>query len=476
MDDEGLAMLVFADIDIDGSGTLEAKELDMAARKLGVVLTQKQIDTAFAAMDADGNGDVDFQEFFVWFKELQKEGLHGRGGWAQVAAMRAAYYMERIKGNDEKARQLLAEMDSAEARQERHDERMKQLAAQKKLNKGGPEARREKLRQAQLRLLTGRADIDMEALSPGEPGTAPSLEHPRFGRVPGRRASPTRRAQLPGQGHCGHLSHSHTHSFRGSAATGGPLGRSPERPAEDAAIRDIAAELTRDAAIAADAELDGALASWADTSEQLESLRRVPAGTRLQPATVPRPQGWRAGAASTSLGGVVGARKIEAMLLIAAEQRAVAPENSSPLGGKSVRVEMQAEKLLLGAAVSQKSPRGERAALLSAGMAQMLEAESRATSPAIGLDKKRGNPYLRHGGSVIVGSGTRKDPEVTINHAQRSDSPPREIKDEATLEAEASQRVRLKKGRESAAWADRTRAGLIAAGPGAVHVGKSYRA
>lgn len=471
MDDEGLAMLVFAEIDVDESGTLDKDELDMAARKLCVALTQKEIDVGFAAMDTDGDGDVDFGEFFEWFKELQKQGLHGRGGWAQVAAIHAAYYMERIKGNDEKARQLLAEMDSSEAKQERHDQRMKQLAHRKKVNKGGPEARREELRQAQLRLLTGRADIDVDALSPGEPGLAPSLDHPRFGRIPGRRASPTRRAQLPGQGHCGHLSHSHTHSFAGSAATGGLLqsGRaSPERPA------DIAAELTRvdAAAIAGEAELDGALASWADTSEQLESLRRVPAGTRLQPATVPRPQGWRAGAASTS--SASGARKIEAMLLIAAEQRAVAPESSSPLGGRAVRITIQAEKLLGGAAVSKKSPRGERAELLSAGMAQMLEAESRATSPAVGLDKKRGNPYLRHGGSLIVGSGTKMDPQIMVDHGQSSDSPPRVIKDEATLEAEAAQRARLKKGRESVAWADRTRAGLIAVGSQGVHTGKSY--
>ena len=36
MDDEGLAMLVFADIDVDNSGALDKDEFDMAARKLGV--------------------------------------------------------------------------------------------------------------------------------------------------------------------------------------------------------------------------------------------------------------------------------------------------------------------------------------------------------------------------------------------------------------------------------------------------------
>ena len=110
MDDEGLAMLVFADIDVDNSGALDKDELDMAARKLGVALTQREIDAGFAAMDNDGNGEVDFDEFFEWFKELKKKDRTERGGWAQVAQIRAAYYMQRIKGNDGKARELLAAM------------------------------------------------------------------------------------------------------------------------------------------------------------------------------------------------------------------------------------------------------------------------------------------------------------------------------------------------------------------------------
>jgi hypothetical protein len=110
MDDEGLAMLVFADIDVDNSGALDKDELDMAARKLGVALTQREIDAGFAAMDNDGNGEVDFDEFFEWFKELKKKDRTERSGWAQVAQIRAAYYMQRIKGNDDKARELLAAM------------------------------------------------------------------------------------------------------------------------------------------------------------------------------------------------------------------------------------------------------------------------------------------------------------------------------------------------------------------------------
>ena len=53
-DEEELARLVFADIDMDGSGTLDKLEIDTAARKLGVALTQREIDEGFTAMDTDG--------------------------------------------------------------------------------------------------------------------------------------------------------------------------------------------------------------------------------------------------------------------------------------------------------------------------------------------------------------------------------------------------------------------------------------
>ena len=110
MDDEGLARMVFDDIDLDGNGTLDKGEIDTAARKLGVALTQQEINDGFHAMDVDSNGVVDFDEFFEWFQTMQKKHKSERSGWSQVAQLRAAYYKERIKGNDHKARDLLAAM------------------------------------------------------------------------------------------------------------------------------------------------------------------------------------------------------------------------------------------------------------------------------------------------------------------------------------------------------------------------------
>jgi hypothetical protein len=58
------------------------------------------------------------------------------------------------------------------------------------------------------------------------------------------------------------------------------------------------------------------------------------------------------------------------------------PARSSPLGGKPVAIELKADWLLTvgGPSVGgpKVSPRGERAALLSAATAEMLELESRS--------------------------------------------------------------------------------------------------
>lgn len=110
MDDEGVARFVFAEIDADSSGTLDKEEINTAARQLGVALTQREIDDGFQEMDLDGNGEVDFPEFFKWFGTMKKKHKTERNMWAKVAQLRAAYYKERIKGNDEKARELLASM------------------------------------------------------------------------------------------------------------------------------------------------------------------------------------------------------------------------------------------------------------------------------------------------------------------------------------------------------------------------------
>jgi Ca2+-binding EF-hand superfamily protein len=58
---------LFDRIDVDGSGTLDRNEISMLATKMGRGLKAEELDAAMAAMDKDGNGTVDFDEFYSWY-------------------------------------------------------------------------------------------------------------------------------------------------------------------------------------------------------------------------------------------------------------------------------------------------------------------------------------------------------------------------------------------------------------------------
>ncbi|XP_026402123.1 caltractin-like isoform X1 [Papaver somniferum] len=49
--------------DTDGSGTIDAKELNVAMRALGFEMTEEQITQMIADVDKDGSGAIDFDEF-----------------------------------------------------------------------------------------------------------------------------------------------------------------------------------------------------------------------------------------------------------------------------------------------------------------------------------------------------------------------------------------------------------------------------
>ncbi|WJX82362.1 putative calcium-binding protein cml13 [Trifolium repens] len=49
--------------DTDGSGTIDAKELNVAMRALGFEMTEEQIEQMIADVDRDGSGAIDYDEF-----------------------------------------------------------------------------------------------------------------------------------------------------------------------------------------------------------------------------------------------------------------------------------------------------------------------------------------------------------------------------------------------------------------------------
>lgn len=54
---------IFNRYDADGSGTIEARELGQVMRDLGHEMTAEELDTMVAAIDQDGSGEIDFEEF-----------------------------------------------------------------------------------------------------------------------------------------------------------------------------------------------------------------------------------------------------------------------------------------------------------------------------------------------------------------------------------------------------------------------------
>eukprot|EP01052_Picozoa_sp_SAG31_P034190 SAG31_NODE_3959_length_3718_cov_1.526389_1_plen_265_part_00 len=58
---------MFKELDFDNSGTLDNTEIRTLAHKLGRFLTRSELDRAMCEMDADGSGEIEFEEFRDWW-------------------------------------------------------------------------------------------------------------------------------------------------------------------------------------------------------------------------------------------------------------------------------------------------------------------------------------------------------------------------------------------------------------------------
>merc|ERR1719174_399723 len=62
---------VFAACDDKNDGLIDSKELDGLLRRLGVVLSHDQVEQMLIKYDADGSGEIDFQEFSAMMVDLK---------------------------------------------------------------------------------------------------------------------------------------------------------------------------------------------------------------------------------------------------------------------------------------------------------------------------------------------------------------------------------------------------------------------
>ena len=68
---------VFDSLDEDGSGFLDRAEVEKASGVLGAglgfIMSAEELDKQFTAMDPDGDGEVTFEEFQVWWNGEERK-------------------------------------------------------------------------------------------------------------------------------------------------------------------------------------------------------------------------------------------------------------------------------------------------------------------------------------------------------------------------------------------------------------------
>ena len=67
----------------------ESKSIGSLAEKLGKQMSDEELDEAMAAMDLDGEGDIDLEEFQAWFSQSEG-GIQEAGTSTPVVLVSAA--------------------------------------------------------------------------------------------------------------------------------------------------------------------------------------------------------------------------------------------------------------------------------------------------------------------------------------------------------------------------------------------------
>lgn len=61
---------LFNEVDVDHSGFIDKREVNILLGKLGLKVDSKQIDEGFNKIDKDHSGKIEYEEFYDWFSSI----------------------------------------------------------------------------------------------------------------------------------------------------------------------------------------------------------------------------------------------------------------------------------------------------------------------------------------------------------------------------------------------------------------------
>ena len=89
---------LFNALDEDGSGTLDSLELGQLCQRLGIAMGQDDLAAAMEDMDQDGNGEVEYAEFEMWYNENITGTRSGRDDFRRALEDRATAISRSNRG------------------------------------------------------------------------------------------------------------------------------------------------------------------------------------------------------------------------------------------------------------------------------------------------------------------------------------------------------------------------------------------
>ena len=113
----------FDTVDVDKSGTLDRHEVRKLSESLGRPVDDTELAQMMDAMDADGSGEVNFQEFYAWFTQVGDQA----GGNAAASEMK-----QKLKDRKKEEKRLL----KAQKKEEQRLQKQRKKDAKKKGGSG----------------------------------------------------------------------------------------------------------------------------------------------------------------------------------------------------------------------------------------------------------------------------------------------------------------------------------------------------